>query len=453
MTESLADISFFDPKVNDCPYPVYEVLREQAPVWKDPATGMYFITRYADIRSILLDTERFSNGVGNGANNTGKAVNPDDPEEAARQAEVARQAQELTRLYEEKGWVPAPSLDALDEPKHMEERRLFDFAFRGEAVKQIEPYVEQVAYDLVEKVLPDGRCEWVSALAIPLPLYVIGKQVGVPEEDLPQIKKWTDAWIKRMGLMMTPEEMRWSAEMEIEGQHYFQKLFEKLRKEPDDSLLSILVNREIPEWGRPLNENELHAEMFADLFVGGSETTTNALAAGVVMLAQNPDVWERVRSDPERYVEPFCEEVLRLESPVQGLLREAKVDVELHGVTIPAGSVVHLRYGSANRDPRRFECPAEIDLDRPKPRQHLAFGVGLHHCLGAPVARRELYYGFKALVDSVDEVWLIEGANTFEHHQNYFLRALKEVHIGFTPKAVRTRTATRRGDDTWVDPD
>lgn len=453
MAEPVADISFFDPEVNDCPYPAYEVLREQAPVWKDATTGMYFITRYADIRSILLDTERFSNGVGNSANNTGKAVNPDDPEAAARQAEVGRQARELTQLYEEKGWVPAPSLDARDEPGHMEMRRLFDFAFRPAAVKELDPYVEQVAYDLVEKMLPEGRCEWVSALAIPLPLYVIGKQIGVPEEDLPQIKIWTDAWIRRMGLMLTPEEMRWSAEMEIEGQHYFQALFEKLRREPDDTLLSVLVNREIPEWGRTLTENELHAEMFADLFVGGSETTTNALAAGVVVLAQNPDLWERLRSDPVRYIGPFCEEVLRLESPVQGLLRETKVDVELHGVTIPAGAVVHLRYGAGNRDPRRFECPADFDLDRERPRQHLAFGVGLHHCLGAPLARRELYYGFKALVDCVDDVRLVEGANTFEHHQNYFLRALKEVHIEFTPKQNRTHTVIERLDDTWVDPE
>jgi cytochrome P450 len=414
---------------------------------------MYFITRYDDIRAILLDQERYSNGVGNGANNTGKAVQPDDPEEAKRQAEVQAQALDLVRLYEEKGWVPAPSLDALDEPKHMEERRLFDFAFRPAAVKLLDPYVEQVAYDLVDKFLADGRCEWVSALAIPLPLYVIGKQVGVPEEDLPQIKIWTDAWIKRMGLMMTPEEMRWSAEMEIEGQHYFQKLFEQLRAQPDDSLLSVLVNREIPEWGRPLNDNELHAEMFADMFVGGSETTTNALAEGIVILAQNPDIWAQLKSDTAKYIEPFCEEVLRVESPVQGLLRETKVDVELHGVTIPAGAVVHLRYGSGNRDPRRFDCPEKLDLDRDKPRQHLAFGVGSHHCLGAPLARRELYYGFKAFADSVDDVWLIEGANTFEHHQNYFLRALKEVHIGFTPTENRTRTVIERPDDTWVDPD
>lgn len=428
-------VNFFDPEVNACPYPAYELLRNDAPVWKDPLTGMYVVTRYDDIRMILLDQERFSNGVGNGANNTGKAVKPDDPEEAKRQAEIARQAIEMTKLYEEKGWVPAPSLDALDEPKHMQERRLFDFAFRPKAVEEIAPYVEETAYRLIDEFLPDGRCEWVAQYAIPLPLFVIGRQIGVPDEDLPQIKAWTDAWIKRMGLMQTQEEMRWSVEMEIEAQHYFHKRFEALRAEPDETLLSILVNREIPEWGRPLNDNELMAEIMADLFVGGSETTTNALAAAVVMLIESPDVWQKLKSDPDRYIPVFVEEVLRLESPVQGLLREAAVDLELHGVAIPAGAVINLRYAAANRDERQFECPEEIDLERDKPHRHLAFGVGLHHCLGAPLARREMLYGFKAMVDRIDEMWFIGGENTFEYHQNFFLRALKELHIGFTPAA------------------
>ena len=433
MATSSPSVNFFDPEVNACPYPAYQVLRDEAPVWKDPLTGMYVITRYDDIRAILLDQKRFSNGVGNGANNTGKAIKPDDPEEAKRQAEIARQAMEMAKLYEEKGWVPAPSLDALDEPKHMQERRLFDFAFRPAAIKELNPYVEALAYKLIDDFIADGRCEWVSQFAIPLPLYVTGRQVGVPEEDLPQIKAWTDAWIKRMGLMQSEEEMRRSVEMEIEAQHYFYKRFEELRKEPDDSLLSVLVNREIPEWGRPLNDNELQAEMMADLFVGGSETTTNALASSVVLLIEQPEVWRKLKSDPEKYIPIFVEEVLRLESPVQGLLREAIVDVEMHGVTIPAGAVVNLRYAAANRDERQFECPAELDLERDRPHLHLAFGVGTHHCLGAPLARREMYYSIKALVDRIDHMWFIEGANSFEFHQNFFLRALKELHIGFEP--------------------
>jgi len=441
-------IDFFDPATNDCPYHAYQYMRDNAPVYHDAATGMYMVTRYEDIRAILLDTERYSNGVGNGANNTGKAIKPSDPEEAKRQAEIAEQAAAVTKLYEEKGWVPAPSLDARDDPNHLQMRRLFDFAFRPAAIREIDGYVEQVAYDCMAKVIDKGECEWVDAMAVPLPLYVIGMQIGVPDEDLPQIKLWTDAWIKRMGLMQTPEEMRWSVEMEIEGQHYFQKHFERLRATPDETLLSILVNREIPEWGRPLSDNELHAEMFADLFVGGSETTTNALSEGVVMLCNNKRVWDMLQSDPTKYIEPFCEEVLRLEGPVQGLLRETVVDLELHGVEIPAGSIINLRYAAGNRDERFFDKADEIDLERKHPRRHLAFGVGSHHCLGAPLARRELYYGFKALVDRVEEVWFLDGKNDFHHHQNFFMRALQEVQVGFKPIASWEKSVALRSEDT-----
>jgi cytochrome P450 len=248
---------------------------------------------------------------------------------------------------------------------------------------------------------------------------------------MPQIKKWTDAWIQRMGLMQTPEERIWSAEQEIEAQNYFQKRYEELREEPKDTLLSDLVNNQVKEWGRTLSDNELHSEMMADLFVGGSETTTNALSGGVLLLIQNPDIWEKVSTDPDRYLEPFVEEVLRLESPVQCLLRETSEDIEIHGVTIPAGAIVSLRYGAANRDENKFENPEEFDLERKNPRSHIAFGLGSHHCLGAPLARRELYYGFKVLVERFEEMWFIDGENDFHYQPNYFLRALKQLNIGF----------------------
>ena len=267
---------------------------------------------------------------------------------------------------------------------------------------------------------------------------------------MPQIKRWTDAAVQRMSLQQSDEETLWSVEMDIEMQHYFQRRFETLRAAPDDSFLSALVNTAVPEWGRPMNDNELHGEMRSDLFVGGAETTTHALAEGVVLLVKQPEVWRALKADADRHLPTFIEEVLRVESPVQGLLRKTKVDVELHGVTIPAGSMVNVRYGAANRDERAFACPAEVDLERAKPRRHLAFGTGAHVCLGAPLARRELFFGFKALIDGVDELWFIEGANDFAYSPNYVLRALEQLHIGFTPAnapgdGVRRRPTTNGG--------
>jgi cytochrome P450 len=273
---------------------------------------------------------------------------------------------------------------------------------------------------------------FVTDLAVPLPLLVIAVQVGADLGDIWKIKAWTDAWVQRLGMMQTPEEVIWSTEMEIEAQQYFQKIFDRLRAEPNDTLLSDLVNTVIPEWGRTLTDEELHAEMMADTFVGGSETTTNAISGGIKLLIEHPEQWALLRSDPQTYLPILVEEVLRLESPVQALFRMTTVDVELHGAIIPKGSMVSIRYGAANRDDRVFGNAAVFDLRRPDARQHVAFGHGVHHCLGAPLARRELLHAFRAVVERFDRMWFIDNANDFAIAPNYSLRALKELHIGFS---------------------
>jgi cytochrome P450 len=412
---SLADINFLDARVQNCPYHAYRKLRDEAPVWRDPLTGMYVITRFDDLRDVLLDPERFVSG-------------------ARPRALDSERARRMRELYETKGWLPAPTLAGRDDPNHKQMRTMFNEAFRPKRINAMDPFVAATAYKLIDAFIDAGRCDWVKQFAVPLPLIVIGHQVGVPEEDIWQIKRWTDAWVQRLGMMQTEAQERWSVEMEIEAQHYFQKVFERLRRQPDDTLLSDMVNRVIPEWGRPLNDNELHAEMMADTFVGGSETTTNAISAGVMLLIENQEVWQRLKADPDRHLKTFIEEVLRLEGPVQGLFRTAAQDVDLHGVTIPKGATLNIRYGAANRDEREFECPEQLDLERDKPGRHLAFGSGVHHCLGAPLARRELYWSFKALLDRVDAMHFVPGANDFTVQPNFALRALNELHIEFTPK-------------------
>ena len=252
--------------------------------------------------------------------------------------------------------------------------------------------------------------------------------------DVWQIKEWTDAWIKGLSVGLSREEALHYTDMEIQAQHYFQAIFEKLRKEPDDSLLSELVNTEVPGWGRTLTDNELHAEMMQDTFVGGSETTTNAISGGIMMLARQPEVWAQLKSDPELYLRTFCEEVVRLETPTQGMMRMAKNDYTLHGVKIPKGAQVDLRYASGNRDARHFDRPDEIDLTRKNAASHLGFSTGTHYCLGAPLARRELYWAFKAFIDHVEDFQLTPGANDLRHVPNYSLRILKELHIDYVLK-------------------
>lgn len=417
--ESPATVNFLDPEVQECPYPAYALLRDEAPIWFDPATRSYNVSRYDDLRAVLMDTENFGNGRA--------------PGESKAQIDTERAAK-IRALYEEKGWLPAPTLAGRDDPNHRQMRAMFDQAFRAGKIKEVDPFVEELAYRLIDDFIDDGRCDWVKQFAVPLPLIVIGRQMGVPEKDIWRIKAWTDAWVQRLGMMQTEAEALWSTEMEIEAQHYFQKIFDRVRAQPDDTLISDIVNREIPEWGRKLTDEELHAEMMADTFVGGSETSTNALSAGIMLLGRDRAAWEKLRTNPDKYLKPFIEEVLRLESPVQALFRVARNDVEMHGVTIPKGSTVVLRYAAANRDDRHFECPEKLDLDRRNAGSHMAFGSGVHHCLGAPLARRELYWGFKAFLDRIEDFEL-EPDNDLRHAPNFCLRALKELRITFTRRS------------------
>ncbi len=414
-------VNLFDVETQQCPYEAYKTLRDEAPVYKQPGTdNFYIVTRYDDVREVLMNPGRFPSSA------------PDMSSRAAP-ADIER-GRKVTARFEEKGWLPAPTLAGRDDPNHKQMRAMFNEAFKPSRIKQIDPLVENLAYELIDEFVDDGECEWVKQFAIPLPLFIIGEQMGARREDMWKIKRWTDAFFQRISMMLPEDQHMEMVDREVEAQHYFQPIFERLRENPDDSLISVLVNTVIEGWGRPLNDNELHAEMMADTFVGGSETTTNALAAGMKLLIENKDVWHKLKNDPDKYMKTFVEEVVRLESPVQSLMRFVHEDTELAGVKIPAGSIVNVRYAAANRDERAFECPEQIDLERKKAGSHMGFGSGVHHCLGAPLARRELIWGFTAVVDRFEDMWFLEGKNDFTYHPHFLLRSLKQLHIGFEPK-------------------
>ena len=416
----LEDLSFLDPALQECPFPAYERLHREAPVFFDRRAGCHVVTRYEDIRRILLDTARLSSGK-----TIERMRDTVDPERA-------RMAREL---YEARGWVPEPTLSLMDNPRHKAVRALFNNALRAKKIMEIDPLVKKTAEDLIDAFLPDGHCELVRALCVPLPLMAICGQVGVPIDDIWRIKRWTDAWVKRFSMMQTPEEEAGSIRQEIEFQHYFVDIVERLRREPNDSILSDLVNTRFED-GSTLSHAEIVSHLLSDIFVGGSETATNAMSEGVLLLCQNPDQYTLLMSDLNRHLPSFIEESLRLQSPVQGLYRVTTCDVELGGVTIPANSLVNVRFAAANRDAGRFQCPSRFDIERSNAASHLAFGSGQHACVGAPLARRELYRGFQALLTRCRNIRLAPGRNDFSHMPGLMLRALKELHIEFDPAPV-----------------
>ena len=400
------DVDLLDRKTWAQPYDAYEVLRRDAPVWFDGVSSSWVITRYDDIRAVLGDPKTFSN---------------------------------VFATYSGTGFVPPPTLEARDDPDHRELRRLFEGAFSPGRIRQLESLVEDNAHALIDAFIGEGTCDLVSAFAVPLPLLIIGRQMGVPEQDIWKIKRWTDAWIMGFnGDSRTPDEVRHCERSAAEMHDYFQPIFDRLRIEPDDTLLSHLVNTVVPEWDRPMTDAELHIEMTADTFVGGAETSTNALSAGVMLLIRNPEVWQRVRSDVDRWIDPLVEEVLRLEAPVQSLFRRATRDVRIGGVDIPAESMINVRYGAGNRDETHYESPDAVDLERRRITSHLSFGFGVHACLGARLARRELHHGFRALATRLDTLEFVNPAADIVYQPNFVLRGIKELPIRFTPAGERT---------------
>ncbi len=413
-------INLLDAELQQCPYEAYKVLRDEAPVYRQPGTDIYVVTRYDDVRRVLTDSTTFPSSAEKGR--------------FVASANSLERGEMIAARFAEKGWVPAATLNGRDDPNHKQMRAMFNEAFKPSRIKEIDPRVETLAYDLIDGFLDDRHCDWVSQFCVPLPLFIIGEQMGAPREDMWRIKRWTDAFFQRISFMLPEDRHMEMVDREIEAQHYFQPIFERLRAQPDESLISVLVNTVIDGWGRTLTDNELHAEMMADTFVGGSETTTNALAAGMKLLIENKDVWHQLRSDPDRYMKTFVEEVVRLESPVQSLMRFCAVDTEMSGTTIPAGALVNVRFAAANRDERMFECPEKLDLERPRAGAHMGFGSGTHHCLGAPLARRELTWGFTAVVDRFEDMWFAESKNDFAIHPHFLLRSLKALHIEFEPR-------------------
>lgn len=412
-------LSVTDPEVVECPYAAYAKLREEAPVFFDPIGHFYVLSRYEDVRQALLKPDVFV---------------CDDWMELIRsgikaQVDLAKKAHDR---FAKEGWVPGKSIGMLPPSQHAPVRAIFDNAFRASSIKKHEPFIRDTAYRTVESFADAGKADLVAQFTAPFPLKVITRLLGIPEEDMQKVKAWTDAWIKRLGMMLSEEEDNRAVGMEIEFQHYTKKIIDRLRANPDGSILSDIVNMPTPD-GKYLDDAELFTHVNADLIVAGSETTTNALSAGVMLMCQNPKIYEKLRTDPDKYVRPFAEEVLRLEGPVQGLFRITAQDVELHGVKIPKGSLVQMRYGSANRDSAHFADPERLDPDRQNAVTHLGFGAGPHRCAGAPLARVELYWGFKALLDRLDNIQLAPQ-NDFQHMQSVIHRALKELHITFTPK-------------------
>ncbi|HEY9855579.1 MAG TPA: cytochrome P450 [Stenomitos sp.] len=334
------------------PHAFYDRMRVQHPIACDEETGFWGVYRYADVRTVFTDVETFSSD------------------------RAQRLGRDLVR----------PSILSMDPPRHRQLRALICRAFTPKAVTDLESRIRDIASGLVDRIVDRGQLELVADFAYPLPVMVIAEMLGVPAEDRPRFKQWADglltggAGLLEMNPQMSAQRVAVLREMDA----YFGGIVAERRVAPQDDLISHLVEAEVE--GERLSEAEI-LSFCSLLLLAGHVTTVNLLTNTMLCLLERPEILSLVRSDPSHLVATI-EESLRFRSPVQATSRIVNRDVELGGQILRAGDVVIAFLGSANRDDAVFYEPHRFEITR-SPNPHLAFGHGIHFCIGAPLARLE----------------------------------------------------------------
>ena len=295
----------------------------------------------------------------------------------------------------------------------------------------LEPRIQQIIDELIDGFEGVPEIDFLDAFAVPLPMYVIAEQLGVARDDRAKFKRWSDVALESVNPMLTPERQVALAGELIEMQRYMAREIERVRSTPDDKLLSLLANLETD--GRRLDMRELQS-LILQILVAGNETTTTTLALGMKTLIERPEIADEIHRNPER-ARPFIEETLRVTAPLQTLFRRARIDVEIGGVTIPAGSLVEVRFGAANRDPKQFACPADVDLDRRNSASHLSFGAGIHLCIGNQLARGELRLAFQALTRRLTGFRTTRGGDSIQWMDDYSAYGPNQLWMAFDVRA------------------
>ncbi len=420
MTDTLMHVNPHSDDFYQNPFPTYAMLRSEAPVFEIPdQPGLFFVTTWALVREALMDPARFSNMLP-------PARRTDPPAEVVEEIEAIRA----------QGFPYSPALGTNDPPQHTRYRKMVNRAFTVRALAWMEPLVDEVADQLAASLPGNEVVDAMERITIPLPVWAIMRILGIDDRYREDLRRWSDSSNASLGGKLTAE--RWlEVERDIlEFQQVICSILDERRANPQDDLLSTLVKAE--EGEVPLTNQEL-VWLIRELIVAGNETTIRALADILVYLddlrADEPDVWDRLRDD-ESFRRGVVEEGIRMASPVMGLWRVTTCDAELGGTVIPKGSTVFLAYSSANRDDAVFTDADTFDPLRENVREHLAFGHGIHVCVGAGLARIESGSALRALANNVTAIEVVDR-DALTYGPSYGLRGLTGL-----PVRVHRRSAS-----------
>ncbi|MCP5182728.1 MAG: cytochrome P450 [Pseudomonadales bacterium] len=405
------------------PYAAYRYLRDHSPVHFEPMLGAYIVTRYDLVRDAIRHTATFSSKF------DGYLAKSREIAFAGAPADVQAQLLDI-----ESRMIPIPpTMLTLDEPEHTQYRSLVSQLFTGSEVRKSEEAVQAVVDTRIAALRGRNAADFVTDFAFPVPLRIIGDRLGIPEADRALFDEGATAAAAALRLTpLTPDLLLHRATLGLALQELLVRLIEERRREPRQDMITLLATSRLEKADRLLTHGEALG-ILNQFLVAGHETTTSTFGWGMLLLCRQPELQEQLRGQP-RLIRTFVEEALRLESPVQGLPRLVTRDTELGGQALKAGDFVMLRYGAANRDERQFDNPDAVDIHREKAGMQLAFGSGVHHCIGAPLARQELNLGFAALLEHFRDFRLAEGHAPPEAEPSFILRNLPHLHVTYAPR-------------------
>ena len=386
------------------PYPLFAALRQQAPVHWNASLKGWLVTRYEDVRLGLmnrnLSVEKMAGFAARGHGDL--------------QAKIAF----LTDIIG--GWMVFK-----DPPNHTRLRQVLQGAFLPSQIEKLRKKVEVISGDLLDKAvakqLADGKIDLILDYAFPLPAIVIGELCGVPAKEAERLKFWADD-IGKFVLQgrATPDKYDRSYKALVECVEFYRELVREHRREEKDDLVGLMMKSHGSD--EPLSDDEIVSTLVLLLFAG-HETTTNLIANGMLRLIENRDQMHKLRHDPS-LIDGAVEEFLRIEGPAAVVVRIAKNTVKIGNHEVQAGERVFFALNSADHDPELFENPEELNVERPKSK-HMAFGLGIHTCLGAPLARMEGQVAFRMLLERFETIKLIDDVP--EWRDELITRGLKSL--------------------------
>jgi cytochrome P450 family 144 len=392
----------FAPESLEDPYDLYATLRADAPVHRLESTDLWMVSRYADLVEAAAKPEIFSSHI------SAVIYAGQGPTPAVIQADP-----------DAIGAVDV--LATADPPDHTTQRKLMNRTFVPARIADRKQDVRSFVDQRLDEALADGRVEWMQAVAVPLPVSVIGTILGLPHGDLGDLTRWADAGVDLLSGVAAPERM-----MECWGEMtgFLAYLNARLNAPTPGSVTADIAAA--VERG-DLSERE-GVSLLLQLVIAGSESTASLIGSATRMLAEQAEIQDALRADSAR-IPVFLEEALRLESPFRGHFRIVTEDTTLGGVELPKGSRVMLMWGSANRDDTAFPSAGVLDLERPHPKMHVGFGSGIHFCLGAPLARMEANITLERLLARTRSFRLAAETPAPRHVPSLFVRRLEALEL------------------------